>query len=132
MTQYLLDTSVIISYLRGRKPQVDVVDSLDGELTTSFVCLSELYEGIARVKDSKSAEKTVLEFFEGMDEVYGVDENVAKQFGFLRSQLKKSGEILEDLDILIAATCIAYGATLVTENVKHFSRVSGLEIVPTN
>jgi predicted nucleic acid-binding protein len=42
------------------------------------------------------------------------------------ANLRASGMLIEDSDILIAATCIRHGMTLITHNVKHFSRVLGL------
>jgi tRNA(fMet)-specific endonuclease VapC len=130
MRKYFLDTSVIISYLRGKKEANNIIDDIDGELVSSYVCLSELYEGIFRVKDRKVAEEAVGNFFKGMDKVYGMDINIAKEFGRIRSELKKESRVIEDMDILIAATCIAYNLTLVTFNRKHFERVRGLTLFP--
>lgn len=128
MKKYLLDTSVIIAYLRGKKDIVDTIDNLSSELTSSYVCLSELYEGIYRVKEKQEAEKAVLSFFQGLSEVYGIDSEIARQFGLLRGSLKNKGEVIEDMDIFLAATCLAYNLTLVTLNTKHFKRVHGLDI----
>lgn len=128
MKKYLLDTSVIIAYLRGKKDIVDTIDNLSSELTSSYVCLSELYEGIYRVKEKQEAEKAVLSFFQGLSEVYGIDSEIARQFGLLRGSLKNKGEVIEDMDIFLAATCLAYNLTLVTLNTKHFKRVPGLDI----
>ena len=43
--------------------------------------------------------------------------------------LKKRGEIIEDMDIMIAATCISNNLILITSNKKHFQRVKGLEVL---
>lgn len=44
-------------------------------------------------------------------------------------QLKrKKGELIEDADLLIAATCIVNDLVLITNNRKHFSRIEGLDI----
>ncbi|MFC3831563.1 MULTISPECIES: PIN domain-containing protein [Deinococcus] len=42
--------------------------------------------------------------------------------------LKVSGTPIEDADILIAATALAFGATLVTRNIKHMQRITGLSL----
>jgi len=128
MKTYFLDTSVIIDYLRGKEEVMNLVDGLKGKLVSSYICLSELYEGIFRSKN-KNAETTVLEFFSGLSKTYGLNQKIAKEFGYLRKNLKQRGEIIEDLDIMIAATCIVYGLTLVTLNKKHFLRIKGLDIV---
>lgn len=129
MKKYLLDTSVIIAYLRGKKEIVDQINNLEGELTSSFICLSELYEGIFRVKEQEEAEKTVLSFFKGLSEVYGLDAETARVFGNIRKTLKIRGEVIEDIDLFIAATCIAYNITRVTLNKKHFEKVPHLVLL---
>ena len=45
------------------------------------------------------------------------------------SALKHSGELIEDDDILIAALAFEHDAVLVTNNVRHFSRLEGLKIL---
>lgn len=129
MKTYLIDTSVIINYLRDKESAVETINNLEGELASSYICLAELYEGISRVREKDKAEKDVLNFFAGLSQVYGVDNDTAKHFGQIRAHLKAKGEVIEDLDILLAATCVANSLTLITANPKHFSRVPNLEIL---
>ncbi len=126
MRTYCLETSVIIDYLRGKPGTIEKVDNLSGEVVSSYVCLAELYEGIYRVKNRSHAEQAVKHFFAGLQRIYGVDGQIAEQFGKLRANLKKNGIALEDMDIFIAATCLAYNLVLVTNNTAHFSRVPKL------
>lgn len=44
------------------------------------------------------------------------------------SELKQKGELVDDADIFIAAMCLENNYVLVTNNVRHFNRVSGLSI----
>lgn len=129
MKSYLLDTSTIINYLRGIDKTVQTINNIEGKLSSSYVCLSELYEGIYRVKEQEKAEKIVADFFRSLSEVYTIDEKIAKQFGETRAHLNKTGNVLEDIDIFIAVTCLVYGLTLITDNIKHFSRIKNLEIL---
>lgn len=129
MKRYFLETSVIISYLRGRNETIKEVENLEGELTSSFICLAELYEGIFRVKEKGETEEAVLNFFNGLGEIYALDHEVAEKFGQIRAELKLKGKIIEDLDILVAATCLAYNLILVTYNPKHFKRVKNLQVL---
>lgn len=129
MKSYLLDTSIIISYLQGKNDVTELLNDMEGELTSSYVCLAELYEGINRVKNKLEIEKSVIDFFTSLSELYTVDEEVAKQFGKIRAILKIGGNVIEDIDIFIAATCLVYDLTLITHNVKHFSRINNLEIL---
>lgn len=129
MKSYLLDTSIVISYLQGKDNVVKLLNNIEGELSSSYVCLAELYEGLYRVNNKLEIEKSVTNFFKSLSELYTVDEKVAKQFGEIRAKLKIGGHLIEDIDIFIAATCLVYDLTLITHNVKHFSRISNLEVL---
>lgn len=129
MKRYFLETSVIVNFLRNKYNAVDAIKNLEGELVSSYVCLAELYEGIFRVKSRNRAEKAVLNFFTGLSEVYGLDQEIAETFGQIRTELKRKGKVIEDLDIFLAATCLVYNLTLVTYNPGYFERVRGLKVL---
>lgn len=132
MSGYLIDTSVIINFLRDKGSTVETINNLEGELNSSYICLSELYEGISRVREKEKTEEAVLDFFAGLNSVYGIDKEIAKNFGQIRANLKIKGEIIEDLDIFLAAICLANNLILITANSKHFSKIKGLEILAIN
>ena len=104
------------------------MESLEGERTSSFICLAELYEGVERSRNREEEENNLIKFFSRLHNVFGVDNEVAKKFGEIRSALKKSGNVIEDMDILIAATCVSNNQILVTHNKRHFSRIPDLKI----
>ena len=128
MKSYLLDTSTIIDYLRGKENIVKLLESIEGEFVSSCVCLAELYEGVYRVKNKEEAEGVVIKFFKSFSALYPIDEKIAKHFGEIRAKLKMTGNVIEDIDIFIAATCLVYDLTLITNNVKHFSHIDNLKI----
>jgi len=132
MKTHLIDSSVIIDYLRGKKETVDLIENIEGDLTSSYICLAELFEGIYRVKDRKHAKDITLRFFASLSSVFGLDEKIAEKFGQIRKEVKLKGNIIEDLDIFIASTCIVYDLTLITHNKEHFSRVKDLKIYSYN
>lgn len=132
MSGYFIETSVIIAYLRGKPTAVKFIEELEGELSSSYISLAELYEGVNRVSRREKIEKAVIDFFKGLGSIYGVDEEIAKKFGEIRAELKKRGEVVEDLDILLAATCVVNNLTLVTGNPKHFKRIPNLQILEVN
>jgi len=129
MKKYFIDTSVIISFLRGERKAVELLEKVEGELCSGYVCLAELYEGVARSKQEKAVEKGVIDFFNSLSEVYSLDIETAKNFGQIRAELKRGGKVIEDLDILLASTCVTYDLILVTYNPKHFKRVKNLKIL---
>ena len=126
VNSYLFDTSIIVNIFRGKKEEQKIMEDLEGERTSSFVCLAELYEGVARSQNRQEEENNLVKFFSRLNNVFGIDNEVAKKFGEVRSALKKSGNVIEDMDILIAATCITYNQILITHNKKHFSRIPEL------
>ena len=56
------------------------------------------------------------------------DAPAAEIYASLRARLEREGRRLADLDLMIAAICLARGLTLVTGNVRHFSRVPDLRV----
>jgi predicted nucleic acid-binding protein len=54
---------------------------------------------------------------------------ITAEYARLKCPLRKAGMTIDDFDILIAATAIVKGLTVVTNNEKHFSRIEGLKIV---
>ncbi len=129
MSSYLLDTSVIIEYLRGKQHTVDLINDLPGETSSSVICLSELYEGIYHSRQPKKNKKIIHDFFRGLNEVHNLTAQIAERFGQIRAKLRQKGQMIEDLDIFIAATCLEHGSILVTRNKKHFERISNLNLL---
>lgn len=129
MKTYFLDTSIIIDYLRGKKNVVKKIDNLDGNLTSSYLCLAELFEGICYSKNKEKAKEIILNFFQGLNKIWGIDEKIAEKFGELRKDLRRKGKLIEDIDIFIASTCIVNNLILVTLNKKHFKKIVGLNIL---
>jgi len=126
MKSYLLDTSVIIDYLRGKSEVIGLINQLDGRITSSYFCLAELMEGAARSNQPTKVKKIILGLFSGFNEVYGLEESVAERFGSLRKDLKQNGKVCADIDIFLAATCLVHDLVLVTQNKKHFRPVRDL------
>ena len=83
---------------------------------------------------------SVLEFLEGFPQAadgerflapfpqQAVTTEVARIGGRIRRSLRQRGEMIGDFDILIAATALHLGQTLVTDNTRHFQRIDGLVV----
>jgi len=54
---------------------------------------------------------------------------VARQFSGTKALLRAQGNLIEDFDLLLAATAIVYDLILVTNNTAHFDRVPRLKLV---
>ena len=75
----------------------------------------------------ETLERDFINFLEGVV-VLGVDENIGKIFGELRAGLRKDGNLLENFDLIIAATALFHNLELLTNNVKHFDRIRKLRL----
>lgn len=116
MADYLLDSDVILWFLRGRGDAVALVKELSarGMLGCSALSLIEVLMGV-RPKDELATEA-----FLGSLRAYPVDRPVATRAASLIRQYKTRGRTLQLADAAIAATCFAYDLTLVTYNRKDY------------
>jgi tRNA(fMet)-specific endonuclease VapC len=125
---FLLDTNIASDLIRN--PQGRVARRIDAvgadDVCTSIVVAAELRFGAARGASARIAglvegllmRLTVLPLESPADSVYGG----------LRTQLERAGTPIGPNDLLIAAHALALGHTLVTDNVREFSRVKGLAV----
>lgn len=118
----LIDTDVLIDYLRSRAEAVTYIESLTEPLMMSAITLAELYAG---VRDG--AERAALDAFAGAFTVLPVDDEVAVQGGLYRRDYGKSHNV-GLADALIAATAETAQASLVTLNDKHFPMLSNVTV----
>ncbi|MFN8466071.1 MAG: PIN domain-containing protein [Caldilineaceae bacterium] len=123
----VLDSDHCIELLRGR---LDVRDwaAADELLAVTTITVGELVHGARR---SAQPERNLarVEVLLAAVEVLPFGEAAARRFGLLKADLERSGQRLADLDLQIAATCIASGATLATHNLRHFGRIEGLAVI---
>jgi predicted nucleic acid-binding protein len=113
----LLDTDVIIDYLRGVPEALTFLDNLKNPLLISAIAVAELYAGIRPGKETQKLQKFLTAF-----EIIPVDQVIARQGGLYRGSFGRSHNT-GLADALIAATADITGATLVTLNIKHFPMV---------
>jgi len=124
MSEFLLDSNIIIDFLIGRKNAVLLLNNLklmDPEPSTSSLCIAEVLLG---AKDNE-IEKTNL--FLNSLKVYDLTRGIADLAGKHIRELRKKGITLNFIDALVASTCIANNLALVTYNIKHYN-LSDLEI----
>jgi tRNA(fMet)-specific endonuclease VapC len=126
---YILDTNTLIYYFKGQgKVTQNLVNVSAQEISIPTIVLFELQVGIAK---STSPAKRTQQLQELLSRVNLVlfDREAALAAAKIRAELEQQGTPIGQMDVLIAGTAIALQATLVTHNIKEFSRVSGLTIV---
>lgn len=115
----LIDSDVLIDFLRGLGPAVKYLDKVDAA-AVSAITVAEVYSG-ARNADEESA----IEDFLKSVAVLQVDLDVARLGGRLRQQFLPSHNV-EIADALIAATSQLHDLTLVTLNRRHYPMIDKL------
>ena len=118
----LIDTDVLIDYLRDNPEAVQFLEGDRRELLISTISVAELYTGIR-----EGAERQALDGFFAAFDLVPVDSSIAQKGGLYRRDYFRSHAV-SLADALIAATASARSATLVTLNRKHFPMVSDIHI----
>lgn len=125
--KYLLDTNICIALLRGnREVAQKLVNIGEGNCFLSVITLYELTFGAYYSKREEQEMPKVEQFTERFPIVSLLGS--AKEYAILKTQLRASGTPIDEFDLLIAATALSDDYILVTDNVKHFQRITDLKI----
>ena len=125
---FCLDTDILIEYFRGNTKIQARIRSL-GEadsIGTTWLSYYEFFKGI--YASGKLEEEKFLKALLDTSLVLESSYESAKISGEMYANLKKTGQIISDADILIAGIVKSHDATIVTNNVSHFKRIAGLKV----
>jgi tRNA(fMet)-specific endonuclease VapC len=125
----MLDTC-ICSYILKKRPQsvkIRFEEREAGALCISAVTLAELYYGAARHPKGETIRREIDDFAARLS-VVAWDETAADHYGTIRTVLEKKGTPIGAMDTLIAAHARSIKAVLVTNDVRHFTKVPGLKV----
>ncbi len=124
---FMLDTDSVSFAIRAQgRVREKIIEHEFAELCISAISLAELRYG-ADLINSYKLHESIDDFISNI-KVIAFNENCSGYYGVIASQLHKRGSPIGKFDVLIAAHAISIDATLVTNNVKHFSRVHGLRV----
>jgi len=125
---YLVDSDWVIDALAGVPSALSELERLsDDGLAISIITFGEVLEGAYLFPDYEAHLQRLMQFLSGF-RLVGLSEGVMEQFAQLRHELRQRGQLIPDFDLLIASTAIHYGLTLMTRNIRHFSRIADLEL----
>jgi tRNA(fMet)-specific endonuclease VapC len=126
--KYLLDTSTCVFYLRGKLNLLEKIKEKGREnCYISEITVIELRYGAENSDNPEESNKAVDIFLNGLSiiPIFGSIKRYAKE----KVRLRKLGKLIHDeFDLLIGATAIENELILVTDNVKDFERLDGIEI----
>lgn len=125
---FVIDTDICSAHLKGHAKVTNRFLQYTGNLHISAVTLGELWTWALRTKSSPKRAQGLLLLLNDVI-VLEFNEDVARTFGEVRADLLDRGLPTPDMDLLIAATALYHGFTLVTHNTADFANVPNLNIV---
>ena len=125
---YLPDTNAVSNFLRGNNPALTArMHQEFPYLRLSALVVAEREFGILHHRSGLKYRRAFEALVSSVPiEVFSRED--AAHYAGLRSYLEKRGQGIGPIDTLIAAQALRLGATVVTHNVKEFSRVPGLHV----
>jgi tRNA(fMet)-specific endonuclease VapC len=127
---YLVDTDWVASYLNGRTDAIQLLNALaPAGLAISLITYGEIYDGIYRGRAPGQAERGFKAFLTAA-RVLPLTRPIMRRFARIRGDLRAQGLTIGDNDVMIAATALQHGLTLVSRNHAHFARIPGLNPYP--
>ena len=120
----LVDTDVLIDFLRGHEKAVSFVNIHADRIIVSSIVVAELYAGVKGGRGG--AEQTALESFLSLFRIVPVSDDIARLGGlYKRDHAGSHGIGLADA--VVAATATLEDAELKTLNVRHYPMFKGIE-----
>lgn len=126
---YLLDTNICI-YAINKKPGL-VINRIKKEIRKgiyiSTLTIAELEYGVENSSRIEVNRVALIKFLSVFN-ILSFDDLDAIPYGRLKTNLKRNGNLIGPIDMLLAAQAVSKGLILVTNNTKEFERVEGLKI----
>lgn len=122
--QLLVDTDILIDYLRGHPKAIRFVTESADDIVVSAMSVAELFAGVRG--EAQEPEQRALQGFLELFAILPVTATVAKTGGIYRRDYGPSHGV-GLADAIIAATAVAAEATLQTLNVRHYPMFPGIE-----
>jgi tRNA(fMet)-specific endonuclease VapC len=128
MLKYMLDTNIAI-YVIKRRP-IDVLETFNkhtGQLCISSITMAELIHGVEKSAKPEHNLRQVEDFVSRLL-VLDYGNKAAAHYGDIRAVLERKGTPIGVNDLHIAGHARSEGLTVVTNNLKEFTRVDGLRL----
>lgn len=126
--KYIVDTDILIYFLKKNEKVVESFSKInDKNIFTTIINYTELLFGAYNSLKVDQNLKKFKSFLKNIN-ILDFDKSAAEHFARLKAKLKKEGNLIADMDLLIASICLAKEYVLVTNNTKHFSRIENLTI----
>lgn len=125
--KYLLDTNICIHLFRGKFNLLEKFQEINlADCAISEITLAELIFGAENSPNPKKNHQIIDDFTYQLKilPIFNAIPTYAKE----KVRLRKKGIMISDFDLLIDSTAVANDLIVITENIKEFERISGIEI----
>lgn len=123
---YLIDTDIIIYSLKGNKAvQNWMIANQNVPKSISVITYGEMTYGARKSRHPEKNIATVIRISE-LFPIIDINKGIIEIFGEIKAKLEISGNRIDDMDLMIAATAIYMNMSLVTNNKSHFGRIKDL------
>lgn len=123
---YLIDTDIIIYSLKGNKDVHKwMIANQNIPKSISVITYGELTYGARKSKHPEKNSATVTRISE-LFPIIDINKGIIEIFGEIKAKLEISGNRIDDMDLMIAATAMYMNMSLVTNNKNHFKRIEDL------
>lgn len=125
----VLDTDILSAILKKDPavlPRARAYLSEHGHFTLSILTRYEIMRGLKA--KSATTQLAAFELFCAQNEILPLTDAVVTEASDIYADLTRRGEPIGDADILIAASALVRGWAVVTNNERHFRRISGLQV----
>ena len=125
---YLVDADWLIDAAIGRPQAQHLLERLSDEgLAVSIIAVAEVYEGAFGTPDPQATLAGLRAFLSDFA-ILPLTDPIVEHFARLRALLRQRGQLIPDMDLLIAATAMTEDLALITRNVRHFARLPDLQL----
>ncbi len=128
MKNYLIDSDILIYFLKGKQEAVEKLSQIPiDNLYISRINYTELIYGAYNSTKINQNLKIIEPFLDSF-KVLEFTQVSSLIFAKEKARLKKNGNIIADMDLMIASIAIENDCTLISNNIKHFQRIQNLEL----
>lgn len=127
MKSYLIDTNICIYYIKGKYNLKEKFNTIPrSNLFISEITLAELKYGVKNSQNPQKNQLVLEDFLTGV-QILPIF-NALDLYAIEKARLRKSGQIIDDFDLLIGVSAVANDMILVKNNESHFGRINHIKI----
>jgi len=123
----ILDTNIYVDFAKGKPSVVNFLATESTEILLPAIVIGELFYGFTKGGRFRYNEEKFHHFVTVLDvSIIHVDQDVARKYAIIFSDLTNKGARIPINDVWIAACCMNVGGTLLARD-RHFEKVSQID-----